>query len=157
MMRKYLSGILVSMVFFSLDALAQIPLSDTSYAPATADYSPSMAGIILKLILSMILIVGLIYLSMYLIKKVNARAAGGGFIGDTIKIIGRTFISPKQALYLVKIGQRFVVLGATENAISMINELTDQEAKDFENRETKAAFGSSGSKFAVMLKGIIKQ
>jgi len=144
-------------ILFGISALAQITAVDSTVAPSETDYSPSLAGIIFKLIVSMVLIVGLIYLSMYLIKKVNSRAAGGGIAGDTIKIIGRTFISPKQSLYLVKIGQRYTVLGATESNINLITELSDQEARDFDNRESKPAAISAGSKFADIFKGIIKQ
>ena len=144
-------------ILLSLNAPAQTTAVDSTFAPPVADYSPSLAGIIFKLIVSMILIVGLIYLSMYLIKKVNNRAAGGGIIGDTIKVIGRTFISPKQSLYLVKIGQRYTILGATESNINMITELSDQEARDFDSRENKPVSISAGSKFAEIFKGITRQ
>lgn len=130
-----------------IDSLATLP---------QLDYSPSLTGIIFKLIFSMALIVGLIYLTTFLIKKVNTRAAGGGLVGDTIKIVGRTFLSPKQALYLVKIGERYTVLGATENNINMISELSDSEAEHFRNTEKNPTV-QGGSKFADIFKGLIKQ
>ena len=82
---------------------------------------------------------------------------GGGSIGDAIKIIGRTHLSPKQALYMVRIGKRYVVLGATESAISMISELNEQETEKFEQRDQKPATDSQGMKFGDILKGIIRQ
>jgi flagellar biosynthetic protein FliO len=156
-MRNLLFLVFSFTVFFGVGALAQTTAVDSTVVPTGNEYSPSMAGIIFKLILSMILIVGLIYLSMYLIKKVNNRAVGGGIVGDTVKVIGRTFISPKQSLYLVKIGQRYTILGATESNINLITELSDQEARDFDNRENKPVSISAGSKFAEIFKGIIKQ
>jgi|GEM_PF-1513197 len=156
-MRKFSFIVFLLTVFFSISALAQTTAVDSTVVPSGTEYSPSLAGIIFKLIASMILIVGLIYLSMYLIKKVNNRAVGGGIVGDTVKVIGRIFISPKQSLYLVKIGHRYAILGATESNINMITELNDQEARDFDNRENKPASITTGSKFAEIFKGIIKQ
>ncbi|UCC79194.1 MAG: flagellar biosynthetic protein FliO [Candidatus Zixiibacteriota bacterium] len=144
-------------VLISINSPAQTTTVDTTLVPPATDYSPSLAGIIFKLLVSMILIVGLIYLSVYLIKKMNNRATGGGIVGDTIKIMGRTFISPKQSLYLVKIGQRYAILGATESNINMITELSEQEARDFDNRENKPLSISAGSKFADIFKGMIKR
>lgn len=157
MIRISLSLVIALVLFLGADIPAQTTTVDSTLSPSPTDYSPSLAGIIFKLIISMILIVGLIYLSMYLIKKVNNRAVGGGIVGDTIKVIGRTFISPKQSLYLVKIGQRYTVLGSTESNINKITELSDQEAKDFDNRETKPLSNPAGSRFAEIFKGIIKQ
>lgn len=144
-------------LFLSINTPAQTTTVDTTLVPPATDYSPSLTGIIFKLIISMILIVGLIYLSMYLIKKINSRATGGGIVGDTIKVIGRTFISPKQSLYLVKIGKRYTVLGATESNINMITELSEQEAREFDNRDNKSSSIPAGSRFADVFKGMIKR
>lgn len=157
MMRIHLFFSIALVLFLSINTLAQTTTIDTTFAPPATDYSPSLTGIIFKLIISMILIVGLIYLSMYLIKKVNNRATGGGIVGDTIKVIGRTFISPKQSLYLVKIGQRYAILGATESNINMITELNEQEAREFDNRDNKPSSIASGPRFADVLKGMIKR
>ncbi len=155
-MPKTLFKISIPLAVIYSSAFAQIGDADSLTTMPPTDFSPSLTGIIFKLLFSMVLIVGLIYLSTLLIKKVNARAGGGGIIGDTIKIIGRTFLSPKQALYLVKIGGKYTILGATENSINMIGELSDQEAEQFENME-KTPSGSARSKFAEVFKGIIRQ
>ena len=157
-MSKFYPGILIlAAVNFGTKAYAQFAGSDSTSVPVQPDFSPSITGIIFKLIISMIFIVGLIYFSMYLIKKVNSRATGGGISGETIKVMGRTFISPKQSLYLVKIAQRYAILGATESNINLITELSDDEAKDFDNRERKSATISPGARFSDILKGLTKR
>lgn len=150
------SLILVALLFAG-DILAQTGAADSASVSPQNIYSPSLFGIVIKLIISMVVIVGLIYLSMYFLKKINSRAAGGGIIGDTIKIIGRTFLSPKQSLYLVKIGDRYAILGATEQSVSMISELSEEEAAKFESRGKAPGDSSPGSKFAEIFKGIIRQ
>ncbi len=157
-MKKILPAALILVVsVFAADIFAQTVASDSASAPTQNVYSPSLFGIVAKLIISMVIIVGLIYLSMYFLKKINSRAAGGGIIGDTIKIIGRTFLSPKQSLYLVKIGERYTIIGATEQSVSMIGELSKAEAEKFESRGKAPGDSSTRSKFADIFKGIIKQ
>jgi flagellar protein FliO/FliZ len=157
-MKKILPATMISSVFwFASDIFAQTAVSDSASVPPPNIYSPSLFGIVVKLIISMVVIVGLIYLSMYFLKKINSRAAGGGIIGDTIKIVGRTFLSPKQSLYLVKIGDRYAIIGATEQSVSMIGELSDEEAAKFENQGKTVGDSTPRSKFAEIFKGIIRQ
>lgn len=144
-------------IIFATEVFSQSATPDTTSVSGQIAYSPSLFGIVVKLIISMVLIVGLIYLTMYLLKKINNRAAGGGVIGDTVRIIGRTFLSPKQALYLVRIGKKYAILGATENNVNMISELNDDEAQKIESREIGENSGSRGGKFAEIFKGLIRQ
>ncbi len=154
-------GVVKTAIFFgslmSGSVLAQTSSPDSTAVLPEFNYSPSLFGIVVKLIISMVLIVGLIYLFTYLFKKLNGRVSGGGAIGDTIKIIGRTYLSPKQILYLVKIGGKYSVLGATESSINMISQLDDEEAHKLENLPNKTGIESSGGRFAEILKGIIRQ
>lgn len=157
MKKILLTSLILVVSVFATDVLAQTIVPDSASAPAQDIYSPSLFGIVAKLIISMVVIVGLIYLSMYFLKKINSRAAGGGIIGDTIKIIGRTFLSPKQSLYLVKIGERYTIIGATEQNVSMIGELSEEEAAKFESQGKAPGDSATRSRFAEIFKGIIKQ
>jgi flagellar protein FliO/FliZ len=157
-MKKMLpASFLLVALLFAGDIFAQTGVTDSASVSPQNIYSPSLFGIVIKLIISMVVIVGLIYLSMYFLKKINSRAAGGGIIGDTIKIIGRTFLSPKQSLYLVKIGDRYAIIGATEQSVSMIGELSEKEAAKFESQGKAPGDSSPRSKFTELFKGIIRQ
>ncbi len=157
-MRKIALTLLIPVVLLSAgDILSQTVETDSASVSPPNIYSPSLFGIVVKLLISMVVIIGLIYLSMYFLKKINSRAAGGGIIGDTIKIIGRTFLSPKQSLYLVKIGDRYAIIGATEQSVSMIGELSEKEAAKFESQGKTPGDTSPRSRFAEVLKGIIRQ
>ena len=70
MIRYILYATVIFTVFLGGELSAQIATADSTLVPAGNDYAPSLGGIIFKLIISMILIIGLIYLSMYLIKKI---------------------------------------------------------------------------------------
>lgn len=149
--------ILMLALFYAADAFCQINLGqDTLRAPSATKYAPSMLGLAFKLILSMGLIIGLIYLSTYFLRKLNIRGAAGEVGGGSIKVIGRTFIGPKQCLYVVKIGDKYSVLGATDSNINYITELKKEEADKYEATPQKFSDASPFARFSDILKGKLK-
>jgi flagellar biosynthetic protein FliO len=139
------------------DAFCQFNLAqDTLRPPSPSAYAPSMFSLIIKLVLSLGLIVGLIYLSTYFLKKLNMRGAASEIGGGSIKVIGRTFIGPKQCLYVVKIGEKYSVLGATESNINYIADLKKEEADKYAIEPQKQSDSSPFAKFSDILKGKMK-
>lgn len=129
---------------------------DTLSIPSPSTYAPSMFGLIVKLVLSLGLIVGLIYLSTYFLKKVNSRGGSDIASGGSIKVISRTYIAHKQCLYVVKIGERFSVLGATESNINLIGEIRKEEVEKFDQQPIKPLESTSFAKFSDILKGKLR-
>jgi flagellar biosynthetic protein FliO len=150
-------AIILLVTAFASNAFCQFSLAqDTLKAPSATAYAPSMFGLVLKLVLSLVLIVGLIYLSTYFLKKLNMRGASGEIGGGSIKVIGRTFIGPKQSLYVVKIGEKYSVLGATETNINFITDLKKEDADKYAAEPSKAVDSSPLAKFSDILKGKMK-
>jgi len=143
--------------FLYCAALAQDGTPDSTAAPVREIYSPSLFGILVKLVISLGLIIGLIYLSTYLMKRFNSRVTGGGGFGETIKVMGRTYLSPKQSLYLVKIGGKYAVIGATDQSVSKIADLEEDEIAKSDSHKTSSEYGESRGKFAEIFKGLIKR
>ena len=50
--------------------------------------------------------------------------------GKNLKVIGQTALKPKATLNIVKIGDEYFLIGATENEITLLKEL-----KDFQENE----------------------
>ena len=157
-MKKVVFILVLTMVLLSAgDAFCQFKLApDTLKAPSATSYAPSMFGLIFKLVLSLGLIIGLIYLSTFLLKKLNMRGTTGEVGGGSIKVIGRTFIGPKQCLYVVKIGEKFSVLGATEANINYITDLKKEDADKYSAEPQKMLDSSPFAKFSDILKGKMK-
>ena len=44
------------------------------------------------------------------------------------KILGRYVLEPKKSLYLVNIGNRYLVIGTSDHAINLITEISKEEA-----------------------------
>ena len=117
--------------------LALIPYKvfaqDTLQTPAQipdVSYNPGIASIIFKLIISLAAIVGLIYLTVFLLKKVGNRTTPSG--NSMIKVIGKSYLTPKQSLYIVKLGTSYSVLGVGDSSVNLIKDLSPEEAKAIE-------------------------
>jgi flagellar protein FliO/FliZ len=87
---------------------------------------PSMFNLFFKLIISLVIIAGLSYLMMKLLRK-NMKALSGGV---AINVLDQYSFSFNKSIYITQIVGKVYVLGVTENNINMITEITDQEAID---------------------------
>jgi flagellar biosynthetic protein FliO len=85
---------------------------------------PNFAGLLIKLVLSLVLIVGLIYVSMYFLKRLSfttKKRLGG----SDIEVLQRTYIAPKKGIYIVRVQSKILVLGITDNNINLLTELPE--------------------------------
>jgi len=104
---------------------AQDTLKTNLPMPPSIEFGAGIFGTIVKLILALVVVVGLIYLSIFLLKKFSNRTMPN--TDQLIKVIGRSYLTPKQSLYIVKLGAKYSVLGVGENAVNLIKELSPEE------------------------------
>ncbi|MCK5119776.1 MAG: flagellar biosynthetic protein FliO [Candidatus Latescibacteria bacterium] len=83
----------------------------------------SLWGLLLHLALSLALIGGLIWGSIYLMKRMSGRSRTKN--GHRIHVVECRFIAPKKAIYIVQIGGRTMALGVTDAHMTMLTELPD--------------------------------
>ncbi len=79
-------------------------------------------SLIIRLLLSLVLIIGLIYLSLFLLKK-SSFGLKKNRGGDLIQVLERCYISPKKGIFIVKIGSKTLALGVTEAQINLLLEI----------------------------------
>jgi flagellar protein FliO/FliZ len=79
-------------------------------------------SLILRLFLSLVLIIGLIYLSLFLLKK-SSLGLKKNRAGDLIQVLEKCYISPKKGIFIVKVGSKLLALGVTETQINLLSEL----------------------------------
>lgn len=128
---KYLAAVLVLLPF---SIYAQDTTSVKPFQPEIT-YDPGIAGVIFKLILSLAIIIGLIYLTVFLLKKLGNRSLPNG--NEMIKVIAKSYLTPKQSLYIVKLGSSYSVLGVGESAVSHIKDLSSDEIRTLETGSDK--------------------
>jgi flagellar biosynthetic protein FliO len=121
----------------------------TIQAPPGVTSAPGLASILFKLFLSLAIIIGLIYLFVYLLKKISGRTLPAG--DNMIKVIGKTYLTAKQSLFVVKLGLSYAVLGVSENSVNLIKELTAEEAQSLQSQSEKP------KGFQQVLKSVLKK
>ena len=103
-------------------------------APVWADEEPApglsggdIGPTLLQLAGALLLIVIIIYLSVWLMKKYSGGKIAGG--GNLISIVERRHLAPKQALYLIKVGEKHLLIGASDSGLQKLSDLDDLEVK----------------------------
>ncbi len=94
-----------------------------------ADLPETKAGFLgtaAELFFYLILIVALVVGLLIFLKKI---IPGGHRIFDSpgIEIIGKSNLTPKQAIYLARLGRRVLVLGVAEDSVSLLTEIRDAD------------------------------
>lgn len=97
-------------------------------APATNSSAIDFTWLFVK----MLLVLGIVTVAAILILKyavphigVMKRFQQGGYF----RVLGRYMLEPKKSLYVVHVGKRYLVLGTSENGISLVTELSKEEAE----------------------------
>jgi flagellar protein FliO/FliZ len=86
----------------------------------------TVTGISLADALPLALVLALIFALAWLAKRfLRGRNILGG--SGTVKILDRTPISPKQSLILVKVGERLILVGVSQEGMTALSEIDDPE------------------------------
>ena len=105
----------------------------------------------LDLVIKLSLVLGLIYGSLYLLKRWQGTSLARP--NKQVRLLETTRLTPRQGLHLVQAGDRVLLIGATDNHLTTLaeidqNELTDPQliaAKPFSESLAKAMNGGSKS------------
>ncbi len=87
---------------------------------------PSMFGLFFRLIFSLLFIVGIAFITMKFLRK-NMKVLSSGV---NIRVLDQYSFSMNKGVYITQIAGKTYVLGVTDNNISLITEITDQDIID---------------------------
>ncbi len=92
---------------------------------------------VLLSVLGMLTIVVLMLVAAhYVTRWVAGRGAIGGAVGqEDFRVVRQLSLGRDARLALVRIGKRCVLLGITPNAVSLLLELTEEEAERWEEKD----------------------
>lgn len=93
----------------------------------TAEEEDSRSGweIALDFGVKLIIIIGLVYLALYGLRWLQRTRYKNISGGATINVLETTGLSPGRSLHLVVVGEKTLLLGATDHEISVLAELAD--------------------------------
>jgi len=98
-----------------------------------------------RIVFSLLIIVAIIYASVFLLKKLSGNRLGSGTRGKTIRVIEQTYLAPKKSVCLLKLADRAVLIGITDNTINMLTEISlDDLPEDITEAVTKQNLNFQG-------------
>ena len=106
---------------------------------------------IIKVFFPLVLIVGLLYTILHFVKKSGFSIRSNNskiYKNLNVKVISNQMIMPKKFISIVKIKDKFLVLGVSENSINMLKEFDDE----IEYEEQVYNEKNSGNNFLSILK-----
>lgn len=86
-----------------------------------------MSWVIVKTFLSFGLILFLMAVLFYALKKFYPNFSGSSQQGLIMRIYGKLQIQPRKSIYIVRVLNKVLVLGVSENSISVLSELNEPE------------------------------
>jgi flagellar biogenesis protein FliO len=110
-----------------------------------------MSGTATRIGLSLALILVLILGAAWSFRVFGGRM--GGPKAGKVRVLDRCFLAPKRALYTVRMGERVVVIGVTESAITPVLEFSEEEGDRLYPKVPAEPIEDSAS-FSSVLKGI---
>lgn len=89
--------------------------------------NPGMGSMAVKVIGSVLLLIGVLYAGMYAMRTLSGRTGMSGSYSGAISVLHKTHIAPKKAIYVLKVGEKAMVVGVTDSQISHLSDLSDEE------------------------------
>ena len=98
----------------------------------------SLALSTFKMISALVIVLACIYLGVYLLKKLMGRRRAASGKNNLLEVLETAYVGPKKTVSLVRVADRSVLIGVTDNQISILTELDAGEtsaitAETFEN------------------------
>jgi flagellar protein FliO/FliZ len=106
------------------------------------------------MILMLALVLGLIYLTVWVMRKVSPQTLRVAQSG-AIKILAMNYLGPKKTLFLVEVVDRVLLIGMTENNINTLAEFAD--AQEIANIKVKVEYANAPASFSSLFSAYLKK
>ncbi|WP_028633460.1 flagellar biosynthetic protein FliO [Pseudomonas parafulva] len=105
-------------------ALLASQLCQAAATPALTSAAPpgSLSGQLAQMVFGLLLVVGLIFLLAWLLRRVQGSAVKGG---QVIEIVGSRAIGPRDRLLLVQVGKEQILIGHSPGSIETLHVLAE--------------------------------
>jgi flagellar protein FliO/FliZ len=85
---------------------------------------------ILKMLSALALVLGLMVVAMFFLRKFMSKTGGGVESDELVKIVSTRYLGPKSSIVILDVLGRVVVVGVTNQQISLLTEIDDRESLD---------------------------
>ena len=106
-----------------------------------AQRNSGMLGAMIKMVGALVVVILLVYLGLYLLRRIMGKPHGSSRGGDVLEVLQTTYVGSHKAVSLVKVANRSVLVGVTDSGISVLTELDADETE-----EVVAAIAGTGDR-----------
>lgn len=100
-------------------AVAQAPTSAPTPAPMAGAAAPDLGGSVAQMLVGLVLVIGLLFACLWLIRRLSAPRGGGA----AIKVLGAAAVGPRERVVLVELGEQVLVLGVAPGSVNKLHEM----------------------------------
>ncbi len=112
---------------------------------------PDVSSLITRIVLSLGVVLLLIWGAVHILQRISGQSVKPHGAHSHIRVLDRTYLAPKKAVYVLKIGTRALAVGVTEDQITPLAELDADET----NLAYPASLPAQGTpSFANLLKDV---
>ena len=90
----------------------------------------SLVWPVVKMLSALVIVIVAVYLAMFALKKLSNRKAAGTAAPGSLDLMQTVYVGPHKTVSLVRVGGRSVLVGVTDQNISLLTELTPQETEE---------------------------
>jgi len=128
--RRLLIWLWPGVAFLGLMVLAAFQPGPGSATAATGQ-TPALnwAGVVARLVLAFVVVAGLAYGGIWLLKRWmnrNGESAGNG----VVSLVATSYVAPKKQISVVRVFDRLLVVGVAETGLTLLTEIGPEEAEE---------------------------
>jgi flagellar protein FliO/FliZ len=130
-----LGGVLTALALWSSQALAAPAADPESQTIPEGSSAPTSVGdggggTLLRLGIGLVLVVGLILLVWFVLKRFQRSRYPAAAESRTglIDVVATTALGPNRALHLVRVGGQIILVGSTDQAVTRLAEIAPEDA-----------------------------
>ncbi len=117
----------------SAERSATAPTQEAVGQTAKADNPTFMSSAmpsVMKMVSALAVVIICIYAGIFLLKKLMGRKYTGGGKSDALEVLESSYIAPKKTVTLLRVGEKSVLVGVSENQMSVLTELDREETSE---------------------------
>lgn len=114
-------------------------------------------GSIIKMISALAVVIVCVYLGIFGLKRLmgNRHRTSGG--QNLLQVLETAYVGPKKTVSLVRVADKSVLIGVTDERISMLTELDAEHTAEIVSADEESAAGESFSGFLKAASGKFKE
>ncbi len=97
-------------------------------------------GAIARTIFSLAFVLGLLYATLWAIRRFMGGAAGPS-AGGAMRVAGRIHLSPKAVVYFLRLPDKLLVIGTNASGIALLTTIDDEDAINLIENDLRSAHG----------------